>query len=249
MNILKSFVTVIFAFLMFSLFSAICYAQEEAQEKPFLPQQAVAVVSENLRQEPSSKSEILTVIPEGEALLVNDQIGKWFSVQYGEISGFIWWKSINFIQSPLEDTLIGNSTIHYTSSESRDTNISIACSKINGIVIQPCEQFIWSQIVGQTYEEDGYQIAPVIKNYMTVYDVGGGVCQVSTTIYNALLDTDIIPDELHQHSVGCAYAKKDATVAYGQKDFIFTNSYPYPIRLEASSYKAIVAVNIYKLEE
>lgn len=64
-----------------------------------------------------------------------------------------------------------------------------------------------------------------------------------------MLDTSIIPTEHHKHSIGSAYAEKDATVAYASKDFAFKNTYDFPIRIETYSYKAIVFVNIYKETE
>ena len=89
--------------------------------------------------------------------------------------------------------MIGNSIIHYTSSENRDNNINIACKTINGIVLKPNDEFKWSNIVGQTTLKKGYLKAPIIVNKKTSYGLGGGVCQVSTALYNALLDTKITP--------------------------------------------------------
>lgn len=205
----------------------------------------------NLRMEPSTSSKILTTVSLGEHVTIMEQVGKWFEVYYDGISGFIFWDYISFSESEITENsdLIGNSIIHYTSSENRDTNISIACQTINGTVLQPQEEFRWSKIIGQTTTEKGYVEAPVIKNRKSATDLGGGVCQVSTTIYNALLDTSIVPTEVHRHSIGSAYAKKDATVAYGYKDFAFTNTYDFPILIEAYSYKGIVFVNLYMVED
>lgn len=204
----------------------------------------------NIRQKPTTSSKVLTTLSVGEPITVLDQTGKWFKVKYGNISGFVFWKYVGFIEPEIteDSNLIGNSIIHYTSSQNRDVNMSIACNTINGITLDVNEVFKWSKIVGKTTSKKGYLSAPVIINKKTVLGLGGGVCQVSTTIYNALLDTSITPTEHHKHSIGSAYSEKDATVAHGYKDFVFKNTYNFPIRLEVYCYKSIVFVNIYKVE-
>lgn len=202
----------------------------------------------NFREGPSTSSKILASIPFGETFKVFEQTGAWFRAEYQGMSGFVNWKYFSFVEEEIiEDSiLIGNSIIQYKSSENRDINISLACTTINGIVLQPGEEFRWSKIVGQASAEKGYLPAPVIINRKSATGYGGGVCQVSTTLYNALLDTSISPTEHHRHSIGSAYAKNDATVAYGSKDFAFINTYDFPIRIEASSYYSVVFVNLYR---
>lgn len=204
----------------------------------------------NIRCLPSDESPVICSIPFNSHLTVIDQIDKWFEVEYNGISGYVFWKYIKFSEPDIDNTtsLIGNSIIHYTSSSNRDNNINVACNIINGTILQPNESFVWSNIIGRTTAEKGFLEAPVIINKKSVLGLGGGVCQVSTTIYNALLDTYIVPYELHKHSIGSAYSKNDATVSYGNKDFAFTNSYSFPIYIEAFSYKSVVFINIYKIE-
>ena len=202
----------------------------------------------NLRQSPSTNSKILATISAGEHFTIVDQTGKWFSVVYNDISGYVFWKYVSFTEEePSEDSnLLGHSIIHYTSKDNRDTNISIACNTINGIVLQPGETFTWSKIVGKATKEKGYLPAPVIVNKKVKTGLGGGICQVSSTLYNAILDTSIVPDEVYNHSIGSSYTKNDATVAYGYMDFVFTNSYDFPIKIEAYSYKAVISIKLYK---
>ena len=171
-------------------------------------------------------------------------------MSFSSISGFVFWKYVGFLEPEITEHphLIGNSIIHYTSSENRDFNISLACETINGLILNPGDEFRWSSIIGCANKEKGYLPSTVIVGGKPVLGYGGGVCQVSTTIYNALFDTTISPKEVHRHSIGCAYAEKDATVAYGYKDFIFENTYDFPIIIEVYSYKAIVFVNIYNVE-
>lgn len=206
----------------------------------------------NIREAPTTSSNIISTIPYGEDFKVLTQIGKWFQIEYQDISGFVFWKYVSFIEPEITEgsNLIGNSIIHYTSSENRDINMAIACSTINGTILNPNEEFRWSNIVGQTTAEKGYLSAPVIINKKSVLGLGGGVCQVSTTLYNALLDTSIVPTELHHHSLQSSYVKPgyDATVAYGYKDFAFINTYEFPIQIEAYTFNGIVFVDLYKVE-
>lgn len=205
----------------------------------------------NLRANPSVNSEVITTIPKGEYMLVTNQVGKWFEVHYNNNIGYVHWKYIKFTESEItpNSASIGNSIIHYISSDNRDNNLKVACDTINGTILNPGEKFKWSNIIGQTTAQKGYLEAPVIINKKSATELGGGVCQVSTAIYNALFDTNIVPDKVYSHSIGCQYAEKDATVAYGSKDFIFTNSYDYPIKINAHSYKSIVMIDITKVEE
>lgn len=202
----------------------------------------------NFREEPSIYSKVLSTISFGETFKVFEQEGEWFRAEYHGMSGFVNWEYFSFIEEEItgDSNLIGNSIIQYKSSENRDFNIALACSTINGVVLQPGEEFRWSEIVGNASEENGYLTATIILYGEFVQGSGGGVCQVSTTLYNAILDTSIVPTVLHHHSKGSAYAKNDATVAYGSKDFAFINPYNFPIRIEASSYYSIVFVNLYR---
>lgn len=270
MNSFKKNLLLLFI-VCFFMFSITAYATEDTQIvsdmqeeniKPFDELPAVLrdyknedVKAVNIREAPSTSSKILITLPVGEQLTVLDQTGKWIEVRYNDISGFVFWKYIGFIEPEIVENsnLVGNSIIHSTSSKNRDTNIFIACNTINGILLQPGEEFRWSEIIGQTTAEKGYLMSISIIGGQYTDDRGGGVCQVSTTIYNALLNTSIKPTSLHHHSAkdGVAYVDKgyDATVAHGSKDFAFKNTYDFPIYIESYSYKGIVFVNLYKVEE
>ena len=204
----------------------------------------------NVHSKPNYASKVIANIQVGELFTVHEQVGKWFNITYQDISGFVFWNYVSFIEEDITEnsSLIGNSIIHYTSSDNRDNNINIACKAINGIVLKPNAEFRWSDIVGQTTAKKGYLKAPVILEMKVSSGLGGGVCQVSTTLYNALLDTNITPSERHHHSLDSSYSKNDAAVAYGSKDFVFCNTYDFPIEIEAYSYKSVVCVNIYKFD-
>lgn len=205
--------------------------------------------SVNLRESPSITSDILCTISCDEQVIVTDQDGEWLKVEYDGLCGFVYWKYLKFKEYDLTDTILGSSIIHYKSAYNRDNNLSIACNKLNGCTIRPGEQFKWSEVIGCPSEENGYLQSNIILHGKYVPGIGGGICQVSTTLYNALLDTNIKPDVIYHHSLDCEYSKEhNATVVYGSKDFVFTNSYPFSIKIEALCYKSIVVVNLYMVK-
>lgn len=254
----KSILAVIISITSLLLFSISAFAAENNENVSPIQDENVPVFAGfdatprkcnelNVRELPNDSSNIVAKIPSGEIFKVFEQEGEWFRAEYQGMSGFVNWEYFSFIEEEItgDSNLIGNSIIQYKSSENRDFNIALACSTINGVVLQPGEEFRWSKIVGQASAEKGYLPAPVIINGKSAIGYGGGVCQVSTTLYNAILDTSI---EAHRkpHTLKCQYAEKDAAVAYGYKDFAFINPYNFPIRIEASSYYSIVFVNLYR---
>lgn len=108
----------------------------------------------------------------------------------------------------------------------RVANISLACNKITGKEILPDEIFSFNTITGEKTSVNGYKMAPVILQGEKAYDIGGGVCQVSTTVYQAVVNAGLEIIEQHCHSEPVAYAAKgtDATVVFGVKDFRFKNN-------------------------
>ena len=140
------------------------------------------------------------------------------------------------------------STYFSTSNTNRANNIKLAAKTIS-IVIMPDEQFIWSDIVGQTTKKKGYKVAHVILNGEYVDSYGGGVCQVSTTLFNSVDKLGLKILERHQHSLTSSYVAKgrDATVAHGSKNFRFKNNKKYPIYINAYVYGGTLTVDIDKV--
>lgn len=118
------------------------------------------------------------------------------------------------------------------SNKARVENIRMASEILNGAVIQPGENFSFNAHIGPRTEKGGWQLAPGIVNGNTYeMQAGGGICQVSTTFYNALLTGDFkIVDRKH-HSWPSSYVPKglDATVSTGGPDLVFQNNYDYPV--------------------
>lgn len=110
-------------------------------------------------------------------------------------------------------------------NENRVHNIDLATKKVNNIIIKPGEHFSFNEIVGEASSEWGYKEAPVIVNQELVMGVGGGICQVSSTLYNAALMSGMTIVERHNHGLPVSYLPPglDAAVAYDYLDLKFTN--------------------------
>jgi len=108
----------------------------------------------------------------------------------------------------------------------RNTNIKLASSAINGIVIPPSGRFSFNTTVGRRTIQNGYKEAPVFKNGKHDMGVGGGICQVSSTLYNAALFGDLKIVQRHNHSMPVPYLPvgRDATVDYGSLDLVIENN-------------------------
>lgn len=110
--------------------------------------------------------------------------------------------------------------------ENRVSNIKKACESISGSAVYPEKEFSFNELTGPRSRENGYKNAPVIVEGEKSYGIGGGVCQVSTTIYMAALNANLAITQHHNHSEAVMYAPdgNDATVVYGAKDFKFKNN-------------------------
>lgn len=149
------------------------------------------------------------------------------------------------------NSLIGTSSTSYSGSGGRITNMKVAASRINGTTLYPGEVFSTNECFGPSTEANGYKPAPSIINGKLVDDYGGGVCQVSSTLYNALLKAELSIVERQNHSLKVGYLDYgyDATLAGDYIDLKFKNSTPYPIYLESYLTGNKVIANIYGYEE
>lgn len=136
---------------------------------------------------------------------------------------------------------------HYGETGNRAKNIATACSHINGTVLKPGDVFSYNQVVGPRDEDAGFKTAPVIVNGRLQPGMGGGVCQTSTTLYNAVLlaDLKIVQRSHHAFPVHYIPAGRDATVAYGDKDFQFQNSTDTPIAIASDGEGGRVLMRIF----
>lgn len=146
------------------------------------------------------------------------------------------------------DTLVSSFTTSYTtSSYGRAVNIGLAAKTISGIILLPGDTFSFNDVVGDTTADKGYQPAGVIVGDKIEQDYGGGICQVSTTLYNALMKMNLRPTERHPHNLPVSYVPigTDAAIAYGYLDFKFKNDFDRPLYIEAISQNGQLTFNIY----
>lgn len=135
------------------------------------------------------------------------------------------------------DLLGSRTTYYWGSTPGRINNISLVAQKLDGMILLPGEQFSYNERVGQRTEEAGFQVAAAYDNGKVVYEIGGGICQVSSTLYNAVLSANLQVDDRTCHYFEVNYLPRglDATVSWPSPDFKFTNNRDYPIRIHAVS--------------
>lgn len=148
--------------------------------------------------------------------------------------------------------VLGTYTTSYSSSGSdRSANVSNGCELINGTTVYPGESFSTYEAVAPFTEENGYYMAGSYLNGQVVDSIGGGICQVSTTLYNAVLLAELQVDERHNHSMIVNYVdpSMDAAIAESSgKDFVFTNNTEYPIYIEGYTSNKRITFTIYGVE-
>lgn len=131
------------------------------------------------------------------------------------------------------DLLAKFSTNYNARDTDRTTNLRLAAEKINGTVLMPGETFSYNTVVGERTIAAGYKEAAMYQNGEVVDGLGGGICQISTTLYNAVLysNLEIVERRNHQFVPSYASAGRDATVVYGSIDFRFKNTRNYPVKI------------------
>lgn len=139
------------------------------------------------------------------------------------------------------------STSYKTWERSRAHNIKRACRAIDGFLLKPGEVFSYNAVVGPRVRKNGYLDAPQFVRGKIIEGPGGGVCQVSTTLYNAVLLANLKVRERSHHSRPIAYVPlgRDATVEYGLLDLKFENTSGAPIYISASAERGRVDIKIF----
>ncbi|MBR3306977.1 MAG: VanW family protein [Lachnospiraceae bacterium] len=148
--------------------------------------------------------------------------------------------------------LLGSFTTSFSSSgSSRSANVSNGCRLINGTVLYPGEEFSAYEAVRPISTENGYYLAGSYLNGQVVESLGGGICQVSSTLYNAVLRAELQVTERHNHSLIVSYVDKSADAAIAEsagKDFRFVNNTEHPIYIEGYTQDKKITFNIYGVE-
>ena len=150
-----------------------------------------------------------------------------------------------------KQTLSKYTTIYDAGNTSRASNIALACKTINETIIQPGETFSYNKVLGNTTKEKGYKLGGAYVGGKVVQAYGGGICQVSTTLYNSVLYANLEIVERYNHSYAVSYvpAGRDATVSYGGKDFKFKNNRNYPIKIVANAKNGVVNISLKGIKE
>ena len=148
---------------------------------------------------------------------------------------------------PVETVLAEFSTTIKSRASNRLNNIQITCSKLNETTVESGKSFSFCKTVGKATEEKGYKKADVIVDKQVTQALGGGNCQVSSTLYNAILKvSDFKVTERHPHGKKVNYVPegKDAAVSYGSKDLKFVNNTSNTIKIYASTDNKKVSIKI-----
>ncbi len=150
-------------------------------------------------------------------------------------------------QLEAQNTLLASFTTKTTSSTSRNTNIRLCSSAFNGYVLAPGETFSINTLTGPRTSAKGYKEAGSIQNGIMIQEPGGGVCQVSTTLFNAVVRAGLEIEERHGHSWPSDYVKigMDAAIDYPAKDFKFKNTSDAPIYLVSTFEDRNLTVEVY----
>lgn len=153
------------------------------------------------------------------------------------------------LDKPLEITLLGKAELSYKgSTESRIKNIKLAVSRINGTIVKPNQEFSFNQTLGPVLAEDGFEEAKSFLNGEVVLGLGGGICQVSTILFESLVNSGLPITERHNHTFSVSYYTTglDATVSHSGPDLKFVNDTGYDIEIKGSvTDKNTVVFEIY----
>lgn len=142
-------------------------------------------------------------------------------------------------------------TTYGTADTDRNTNIAIAARSINSVVVMPGETFSYNDLIGECSTRTGYKQSTIYLNGKLSTGIGGGICQVSTTLYNSVLRANLEIVERRNHSLGVTYvpAGHDAMVSIGSSDFKFKNNRSYPIKVVAYVGTGSITCEIHGLRQ
>lgn len=145
------------------------------------------------------------------------------------------------------NSVLGEFSTSFNNSTSRGSNIHVAGQQTSDILLMPGDTFSYNKCTGARNWVNGYKSAPVIVGGKVTNGEGGGVCQVSTTIYNAALMSGLTIDEVHNHSLPSRYVQRgrDATVSYGYTDLKFSNPFTHPVYIKNIVGNGAITSKIY----
>lgn len=182
--------------------------------------------------------------------LISHDLAKDVSEKPLEVSAVVQVKKAKYTKEQVakcKDLLGSYSTSYATSTAARANNVKVAANYINGTIIYPGKTFSVIKTIKDRTEENGYQSAPEYSSGKVVEGIGGGVCQVSTTLYNAVINAELEVVERSPHSMVVSYVdvSRDAAIAGDYKDFKFKNNTDVPVYIAATADGATLSFRIY----
>lgn len=155
------------------------------------------------------------------------------------------------LEKEMFGTALFAASSEYVNNPSRTENLRLACEAIDGTILNPGEVFSFNGVVGERTAEKGYQAATVYNGGQSVQELGGGVCQVASTIYYATLHLDLeqVHREPHQYAVTYVPYGMDATVYWGSIDYQFKNTMSHPLKIEANTDNGHVNITLLGIRE
>lgn len=175
---------------------------------------------------------------------------------YGEVIEIPFYRTVpeitvESLRSLLYRDVLSSSSTPHTGEYNRNTNLRLACEAINGVILYPGEEFSYNDTLGERTTDKGYLPAGSYVGGATVDTVGGGICQVSSTLYHCCLlaDLEITVRDCHMFAVSYLPLGIDATINWGSYDYCFRNNTNYPIRIEAWVADGYVHVQLIGTDE
>lgn len=157
-------------------------------------------------------------------------------------------KTVNDIGTEAFPDLLGTCSTKYNAGNTgRTTNLKLSAGKINGKVLLAGEEFSYNKTVGERTIAAGYKMAATYSGGKVVDGLGGGICQISSTLYDAVVfaDLDVTVRRNHQFVTSYLPGGKDATVVWGAQDFKFKNSRKYPIKITATVSGGVATIQVW----
>ena len=201
----------------------------------------------NIRTGPSTDYEIVGQLNQGDVVeVIEIESSGWYKILYKGDERYIYAEYIDTKTDSLYERIGSYKTYFNFNNTNRNHNINLASKQIS-IEVLPGHLFKWSEVIGPASKEQGYLLGNVIVGDEMKLDYGGGVCQVSSTLYNAALDANLEIIERHSHGLPVTYVPegKDATVSYGYLDFVFRNNKDFPIQIIGFTGNGFVEIEIY----
>ena len=227
---------------------------EEREPRPLDLEQVfeqVTIPAQNPRVDPES----LTVIPgvDGYGFNVEQAAAFLDAAKPGEtvrISMEYIPPTVSEEDAWFQDTL-GYCKTEYTDNENRNENLRLACEKLNGLILQPGQTLSYNETLGKRTREAGYLPAPAYSGTELVDEVGGGICQVSSTLYLSSLFAELTVVERRNHGFPASYIPLglDATVNWGTTDLKLRNDYDLPVKILAEVSDGFVKIRIMGVEQ